>query len=126
MERETGQEGLSDSRFEVLWHRKAGKDLDDLDPSVVEKIVQATTSKLQRAPQLIGEPLKGTTSRLWKLRFSKYRILYTICKREVIVLAVGNRDFIYNKKNASVMELIRTAAALHEQIKRDDPRNLPS
>ncbi|MBI3323001.1 MAG: type II toxin-antitoxin system RelE/ParE family toxin [Candidatus Omnitrophica bacterium] len=121
MESEARQEGLGE-RFAVLWHRKASSDLKSLDPPLAENIIQSAHRKLQSVPHLMGEPLKGTTSRLWKLRFGKYRILYTICKREVIVLAVGNRDFIYNKKNASVMELIRTAAALHEQLKSERPK----
>jgi len=121
MESEAIQEGLGD-RFTVLWHRKASSDLESLDPPLAENIMQATRRKLQNVPHLIGEPLKGTTSRLWKLRFGKYRILYTIFKKEVIVLAVGKRDFIYNKRNASVRELIRMAAALHEQLQSGNPQ----
>lgn len=121
MEREAGQEGLA-PRFTVIWHRKARKDLDSIDPSMADGILRSTHRKLENAPHLIGEPLKGTTSRLWKLRCGKHRILYTICKEEVVILAVGNRDFIYNKRNASVMELIRTAAAIHEQMKQSDPQ----
>ena len=120
MEREAGQEEIVES-FTVLWHRKASRDLKALDQSVAEVVIQSTHRKLQNVPHLMGEPLKGTTSRLWKLGVGKYRVLYTIFKKEVVVLAVGNRDFIYNKRNASVMELIRTAAALHEQMKRENP-----
>jgi len=117
VEPEANEEALS-RQFRVIWHKKAQEDIRSVDPSWTDRIIRSADKKLQIAPHLIGEPLKGTTSRLWKIRAGKYRILYTICKEEVVILAVGNRDFIYNKHNASVQELIRTAAALHQHLKR--------
>jgi len=106
--------------FKVFWHPGTKQDFAKMPPSLVDSIVRAATHRLSRAPQLIGEPLKGTVQRLWKIRFSKYRIIYTIqAKRdEVWILAVLKRDIAYRHRH--VESLLRLAVALQEEV--DQPK----
>ncbi|MBI3318454.1 MAG: type II toxin-antitoxin system RelE/ParE family toxin, partial [Candidatus Omnitrophica bacterium] len=82
----------------------------------VNSIVRAADYRLSLAPDLIGEPLKGTTNRLWKIRFSSYRIVYTInvSRKEVWILSVQKRDIVY--RNQHVQALLKVAVALHEKF----------
>lgn len=107
--------------FRVLWHSATKRDLAKLPPSLVESIVRASDHRLARAPHLIGEPLKGSVSRLWKLRFSQYRIIYTIHpqRHEVWVLSVQKRDVVYRDRH--VPSLLNLAVALHQEL--DRPRS---
>ncbi|MGD9129747.1 MAG: type II toxin-antitoxin system RelE/ParE family toxin [Candidatus Woesebacteria bacterium] len=47
----------------------------------------------------IGTPLTGKLKALWKLRFSRYRIIYLIKNKQliIIILDVGHRKEIYKK-----------------------------
>ncbi len=104
--------------FRVLWHAEARKDLSKIPPSVVESIVHAVDDRLSLAPDLIGDPLKGTTNRLWKIRFGGYRIVYTIhiSRKEVWVLPVRKRDIVYRDQH--VQALLKVAVAIHEKFGR--------
>lgn len=115
MEQGPAKESLALPAFRVLWHNEVKKDLSRITPSIVEAIVRAVQDRLSRAPQWIGEPLKGTTNRLWKLRFSQYRIVYTIHDRrkEVWILSVQKRDIVYRDRH--VQELLKLAVALLEE-----------
>jgi mRNA-degrading endonuclease RelE of RelBE toxin-antitoxin system len=115
VEQESAKENLAFSVFKVFWHPEVKKDLSRITPAVVEAIVRSANERLSRAPQLIGEPLKGTTNRLWKFRFSRYRIVYTILDRrkEVWILSVQKRDIVYRDRH--VQELLRLAVALLEE-----------
>lgn len=105
-------------RYQILWHQNIRSDLTKMAPSLVEPLVAAIQDRLSRAPQLIGQPLKGTTNLLWKIRFSKYRVIYTINTRrnEVWVLSVQKRDWVY--RDTHVQSLLHLAVALQEQINR--------
>jgi len=101
--------------FRVIWHAEVKKDLSKIPPSVVNPIVRAADYRLSLAPDLIGDPLKGTMNRLWKIRFSGYRIVYTInvSRKEVWILSVQKRDIVY--RNQHVQALLKVAVALHEK-----------
>jgi len=61
---------------------------------------------------LIGEPLRGTAQRLWRLRYSQYRLVYTVrpAAHEVWILSVQTRDIVYRKTH--LQRLLRLAQAL--------------
>ena len=101
--------------FRVIWHAEVKKDLSRIPPSVVNSIVRAVDDRLSLAPEIIGNPLKGTANRLWKIRFSGYRIVYTIhvSRKEVWVLSVQKRDIVYRDQH--VQALLKVAVALHEK-----------
>ena len=108
--------------FKVVWHSEIKHDLSKIPPSLADSIVRAVDQRLSRAPQMIGEPLKGTRRLLWKIRFSKYRIVYTINERrkEVWVLSVQKRDLVYRDRH--VQSLLKLAAALHEQMEQSQSK----
>lgn len=105
------KEGMT---YKVCWHHDVIDDLKKIHPSVVEGIVEASEYRLSQAPELIGHPLKGTTNRVWKMRFSNYRILYTINvqSREVWILCVCHRKSVYNEQN--LMSVLKMAIAIHQ------------
>lgn len=100
--------------FRVLWHPEIVDDFGKIHPIFVERIVEAANYRLSNAPQLIGHPLKGTTNLVWKMRFSDYRILYTIniSAKEVWILSVEHRKSVYNGQN--VMQIVQMALAIHQ------------
>jgi mRNA-degrading endonuclease RelE of RelBE toxin-antitoxin system len=104
----------------VLWHQDIKKDLLRISRKTAESIVSPANHRLAIAPQFIGEPLKGTTNLLWKLRFSKHRLIYTmnVKAREVWVLSVQKREIVY--KDRHVQSLLRLAIALQERIENDE------
>ncbi len=104
--------------FKVLWHPDTRGDLGKLSREIRGKIIETATYKLSRAPQFIGQPIKGTKKLLWKIRFSKYRIVYTIAEKtpEVWIVSVGKRDSVY--RNEFIQSWIKLAIAIHETEKR--------
>jgi mRNA-degrading endonuclease RelE of RelBE toxin-antitoxin system len=104
--------------YRVLWHPETKKDLSKIGMAAVDSLVQTTRHRFSRAPHLIGQPLKGTTHLLWKIRFSKYRIIYTLNTKakEVWVLSVQGRDEVY--RYSHIQSLLRMAVALHEPFGR--------
>ena len=118
MEQEPQEKKIGEPEYRVLWHSEIKKDLSKISPSDVASIVQTAERRLSRAPHLIGQPLKGTTHLLWKSRFSKYRIVYTLNAKakEVWVLSVQGRDEVY--RHSHIQSLLRLAVALHEQFGR--------
>ncbi|MBI4323462.1 MAG: type II toxin-antitoxin system RelE/ParE family toxin [Candidatus Omnitrophica bacterium] len=116
MESSAWQEKVTEV-YTVLWHHEIRQDFEELSESLSEKIVNAVQHRLSLAPTL-GEPLKGTRRLVWRLRFSDYRILYTVNRRsrEVWILSVKHRSVVY--QNNHVQELVKWAVALqatHEQ-----------
>lgn len=104
--------GITPLRYKVLWHSDVKRDLSDLSPDTAEHLVEAAQYKLSTAPQFIGQPIKGTTRLLWKVRFSKYRVVYTMndSAKEVWVLAVGKRDAVYRDTN--IQSWVKLAIAI--------------
>jgi mRNA-degrading endonuclease RelE of RelBE toxin-antitoxin system len=109
------EEALADPFYRVFWYQKIKNDLRTIDPNLVEKIVSAAENRLYLAPASAGQPLKGTTKLLWKLRYSKYRIVYTINDQmqEVWVLSVRKRDVAY--RDSSIESLLQVAIALQKR-----------
>lgn len=119
MEQEPQEKQVGTPEYRVLWHPEIKKDLSKTSPSDVDFIVRMAEHRLSRAPHLIGQPLKGTTHLLWKIRFGKYRIVYTMNAKakEVWVLSVQGRDEVY--RHSHIQSLLRLAVALHEQLERN-------
>ncbi len=119
MEQAPQEKKLGTPEYRVLWHPEIKKDLSKITPVGVDSIVRTAEHRLSRAPHLIGQPLKGTTHLLWKIRFSKYRIVYTLIAKakEVWVLSVQGRDEVY--RHSHIQSLLRLATALHEQLERN-------
>ncbi len=83
--------------FSVKITPQAKEDLEEISSGVADTLLRLIKDKLTRAPDYFGEPLKGTSGMVWKIKPGKYRILYLIQfdKKEVHVLAIKNRDTVY-------------------------------
>ena len=103
--------------YQVLWTADAREDLSEVPEGIAETIIEKTGQRLTQLPHYVGQPLKGTTRKLWKLRFGKYRLVYSINNKykEVYILAVTNRDVVY--RNNAIQSLLKLAVALHERGK---------
>lgn len=104
--------------YRILWHQNIKEDLEEIPQDIADSITEKIEQRLSQLPHVVGQPLKGTTKKLWKLRFSKYRVVYTINNhfKEVWILAVKPRDIVY--KNNAVHSLLKLAIAIHEQGRR--------
>ncbi len=118
MEQEPKEKAVGEPGYKVRWHQEIKKDLSKITPSTVETLVRIAEHRLPRGPQLIGQPLKGTVNLLWRIRFSKYRIVYTLNAKakEVWVLSVQGRNEVY--RHSHIQSMLRLAVALHEQLER--------
>ncbi|MBI3322808.1 MAG: type II toxin-antitoxin system RelE/ParE family toxin [Candidatus Omnitrophica bacterium] len=116
MEQEPKPGQVSLPAFKVIWHAEIKKDFSKIPQSVVNSIVRASDYRLSLAPEIIGNPLKGTANRLWKIRFAGYRIVYTIHvgMKEVWVLSVQKRDIVYRDQH--IQALLKVAVVLHEKF----------
>ena len=67
-------------------------DLPKLD-NKIKDIIRRKIEKLKSEPTL-GLPLRGKLSKLYKLKVSKYRVLYQVNDYNfiIIVIAIGKRD----------------------------------
>ena len=118
MEQGPPKEPVGIPLFRVIWHPEIKRDFSKIPPAFVDSIVRSADYRLSRAPQLIGQPLKGTTNQLWRIAFSKYRVVYAINakKKEVWVLSVQKRELVYRDRH--VQYLLKLAVAIQEEINR--------
>ena len=75
-------------------------DLPRLD-SKLETIIKRKIEQLKYEPYL-GFPLKGKLAKLYKLKVSKYRVVYEIRNNEliIVIIAIGKRDNLFVYKTA--------------------------
>ena len=84
--------------MEIIFTKKAKKDLEKLDHSIQKRIDIAIREKLEIDPQNHLIPLTGSFKGLLKFRVGDYRL---ICKKEngqlvVLVLTIQHRKEVYN------------------------------
>jgi mRNA interferase RelE/StbE len=70
--------------YKIKFTKNASICLKKLDKRY-QKAVGKAIDKLSQNPK-IGSPLVGKLKGLWKLRFSRYRIIYQIVERQLIVV----------------------------------------
>jgi mRNA interferase RelE/StbE len=83
---------------EIIFTKRAKKDLEKLDRSIQKRIDTAIREKLEIDPQNHLIPLTGNFKGLLKFRVGDYRL---ICKKEngrlvVLVLTIQHRKEVYN------------------------------
>ncbi len=81
--------------YQVVLAKIAKKQLKKLDPRY-KSAVNKAINKLAKNPK-IGKPLGGELKGSWKLRFSRYRIIYLIQGKKLIVyiIDVKHRKDVY-------------------------------
>lgn len=69
------------------------EDFKSIDRADQQKIIKSIRKKLTVYPEKYGQPLKGNLKGLWKLKVSKYRVVYEIKgeKTLVYVIKIGFR-----------------------------------
>ena len=63
-------------------------DFKGIDKSDQKRIVRTIRSKLTTKPKEFGEPLSGIFAGLWKLRVGRYRVIYEIEEKNVLVYVI--------------------------------------
>lgn len=118
MESGSQKESIGGPIYRIFWHPLVKDDLSRVPKNLTESIVKAAEHRLSRAPHLIGQPLKGTTHLLWKIRFDKHRIVYTISTKanEVWVLSVQKREVVYRSRH--IQSLVNLAIAIRQKTGR--------
>ena len=81
--------------YQVEFTRNSFKDFKKLDKKYQELALSALY-KLAENPQA-GKPLKGKYKGYWGIRFSRYRIVYKIVRKRllIIVFRIGHRRPVY-------------------------------
>ncbi|GAA4461473.1 type II toxin-antitoxin system RelE/ParE family toxin [Nemorincola caseinilytica] len=83
-------------RYEIVFSKRAEKDIEKLPAKVVEKIIPEIVA-LEEDPRPPGcKKLKGFAD-LWRIRVGNYRVIYVIEDRILLVdiREIGNRKNIY-------------------------------
>ena len=82
--------------FDVRLQNPAKRFLKKLEEQEQTRIIKKL-KQLKENPEL-GKPLTGKLSGLWSLRVGKYRALYQIRNKEllIIVLDIGHRKNVYD------------------------------
>ncbi len=85
--------------YEIVYSPYAQKQLESLDHSDQVIILKTIKKRLLIEPEKNGKPLRGELKGYLKLKFSKYRVVYTVHKEiiTVEVVACGLRKDIYEK-----------------------------
>ena len=82
--------------YEIIFRTPAENFLKKLDNSERKEIFQKI-KKLSENP-FLGKALTGSLSGFWRLRIGKYRLIYEIKNKEliVVVLDIGHRKNVYD------------------------------
>ena len=81
--------------YKVKFTKEASENLKKLDKRY-QKAVAKAINKLSQNPK-ISAPLVGKLKGFWKLRFSRYRIIYQIIEKQLIVIVfeIRHRKDVY-------------------------------
>jgi len=84
--------------YSVKFTQTALKSFKKLDKSI-QKLASKAIEGLRKNPKL-GKPLKGALRGFWSFRFSKYRIVYQLKERRllIIVFDIAHRKEIYKNQ----------------------------
>jgi mRNA-degrading endonuclease RelE of RelBE toxin-antitoxin system len=77
--------------------RRARHDLEAL-PGPVREAVLETLTAIGIEPEGAGKQLVGRLRGLWSARVGRYRVLYTIEARGVIIRAIRHRAVAYQRR----------------------------
>lgn len=83
--------------YEILFSKRARRDLKKMDPDAKQKIIKAAEALSRRPRPPSSKQMKGEYSGYWRERTGNYRIIYEIRDEELAILVVraGHRKNIY-------------------------------
>ncbi len=84
--------------YQIKLAKPAEKNLDKLDKSTRERILDFLYTRVRPDPFLLRESLRGNKKGLWKYRVGDYRIICEIKNSELVVLIIeiGHRREVYH------------------------------
>jgi mRNA interferase RelE/StbE len=80
----------------LKYHKAVKNDKKRINISSRKRIKEVIKSRLTKAPNKCGEPLKGPFKKFLKLRIGDYRIIYRVEGLKITILAIGHRKNIYS------------------------------
>ena len=85
--------------YQVKWHEKAVEDLRGVDKRSAKGLIERVKEYLPQNPISLGKPLRGEFKGLYRYRYGRYRVLYTIDRKEntILILRGGKRKEIYSQ-----------------------------
>ena len=82
--------------YNLVYTRRAEKDLKKLDSSIKSRIGNALL-KLQDNPLLYSDKLSDPALGTYKFRIGDYRVIFDIEGNDVVILRIGHRREIYKR-----------------------------
>ncbi len=103
-------------KYQIFLHSHCQSDLEKTHSDEASKILETIKIRLSVYPQYAGTPLKGSKKLIYKLKFNKYRVLYTVVfsTNEVWVLAIEPMADIYREEHFET--LLRIGISLHQNL----------
>ncbi|MCD4652775.1 type II toxin-antitoxin system RelE/ParE family toxin [bacterium] len=74
--------------YRIRWHENAVEDLRRLDQKTARAIIKRVTSYLVESPLTLGKSLTGSLKGLFRYRYGKYRVIYTVDQETVLILVL--------------------------------------
>jgi len=79
----------------INWSATALRDLDSLDGSVAERVIQKVTWLVENLEFVMREPLHHDLKQVYKLRVGNYRVFYILRNNIIHIEAVKHRSEAY-------------------------------
>jgi mRNA interferase RelE/StbE len=83
-------------KYELVYTKRAIKDIQKLDTDVKERIGK-TLSRYKENPLVYAEKLTESLLGTYRFRIGDYRVVFDIENNEIVVLRVGHRREIYKR-----------------------------
>ena len=84
-------------KYELVYTRRAEKDIRKLDPEIRERIGR-TLLRFSKDPLNFAEKLSDGSLGTYRFRIGEYRVVFDVAGGEIVVLRVGHRREIYKRK----------------------------
>lgn len=85
-----------DMRYEIFYHEQVvSLDILSLSSSMKNRIRSAIEQKLTEHPEIFGKPLRRSLKNYRKLRVGDYRIIFRIEGKNIKILIIAHRSFVY-------------------------------
>ena len=81
----------------VRWSADALRDLEKIDSIIARRIVAKVIWLGENFSDILPEKLHQNLKGLYKLRVGDYRVVYSLRRDVITILAVGHRRNIYDK-----------------------------
>ena len=81
----------------IEYKASVANDLEQLEPSIARQILNKIERAL-RSEGRSGKPLAGELAGLYRLRVKDYRVIYTRTADGYLVLRIGHRRQVYERR----------------------------